>query len=384
MNPTAERFIKTFIPYRKMHLKQTLERNLFGNEPIWIRKGYLTEYLIHKALLDHVTLAYFKTTWTDSFGLDIDVHEWNGLPLLAPILQKTVDEAVKRIGKPPSIAVESPHGIHLYYFFERKTSQKRLYDTVEKLLKGISVEVLPTPTKALRIPGEYKYLDPVTFTSIDSPSEFKRYPATILLTKEPVKTRSWKQTFQVMSKEAEHFPLRNGCSNRAVVECGISYKLAGMSLDTAAERFHNLVLKSREYIGELRNSKRIHTRFKSIYEHRAHYLPRARVSQIDLMEAIFIQKLIETSPFAKQREPYLWHFLIELFVWNKYIINLKAEYVPLPKTLLHRWNERHWGIVKWLKDIGFIEAFTSDTSKKGSYSKTLHSCKYYKIHLELF
>ena len=400
-------FIQDFKPYRKKHLKQVLERDLFGNDAQWIVKGYLTKYLIHKALNGVATLAYFKTTYTDSFGLDIDVHDFGGAPLFAPLLKKQIDEVVERIGYPPSIAVESPHGIHLYYFFQKKAPLLKLHREVEKILQGLNVEILPTEKKALRIPSEYSYLDPVTLEPIDPPLDFVRYPATILFSKseqipgKDAHNGTWRRLFDISTKEAELFPVVDHHTNRAVVECGISYRLAGLPLQEAVDRFHGLVLRSPGYNRDLRNPKRIETRFKAIYSYRARYLPSARVVQIPLDDAIIINELVDRAPFAVQRKEPLRHFFMELFIWAEYIEklqktdpavhtymcseytyfrkNTKSGYVPLPFTLMRRWNWNYFSIIEWAVNIELLKPLDTKTSKRGTYSKLLGSCKYYQV-----
>jgi len=398
-----------FHPFRKRHLKQTVERDLFGNvEPQWIAAGYLSNYLIHKALNGAATLAYFKTTYTDSFAVDIDVHEWHGLPLFAPDLQEKTRSVVERIGYSPSIAVETPHGIHLYYFFAKRAPLLKLYNIVEELLGDLDVEILPTNKKALRIPSEFSYLDPETFEPIDAPTEFNRYPVTILFgdskdTHEKQAHRgSWRRVFNVKAKEAEHFPLINHHTNRAVVECGIAYHLAGIPIEQAVDRFHELVLKSPGYTRDLRNKARVMQRFSAIYAHQFSYVPSAKVSQISLLNAITVNRIIELAPFAPQRKEPLRRFFYDLLIWNDYILglqkndpaihtymcseysyfrkNVRVGYIPLPYTLLSRWNGHYASIIEWAVNFGLLEPFDTKTSKRGSYSKVLHSCKYYRVH----
>ena len=410
-------FKEVFKPYCKRYSKEITERGLFKLTSRWIIiEKYLTDILIEHALIGLQSLGYFKTAWVNSFGIDIDDHDnggWYGVHPTDMVIKKYT-MVIQRLGFRPSVCVESPHGIHCYYFFDSHTSWLRLYETVREHLHGIDIEILPTPTKTLRIPRVGCFLNPETLESIDPPSprDIKYYPAKILFispeqaSEETGKTRrSFDKFYQMQAKEAEHFPLENGNTNRAVVECGIAYRMAGLTLDQAAIRFKLRVDESTGYTGDLRDEKRIQHRFSAIYRHKMSYIPQPRVGYCYIVDEIVINKLVIISPFAKQRNIPLKHFLTELFIWCNYIENLKkdpvmytymcekypffrkntrAGYYPLPSVLLRGWNWDYFSILGWLLDVGFLKPLNSSDSVRGAYSNTLHSCKYYAITREEF
>jgi len=155
----AKQFIQLYEPYRQKYARQIEERGLYGQDPKWvIIKHYLTEQLIEQALTRELTLAYFKRTWVNSYGIDIDAHDLLGIPLLLPVFKNRMNEVIERIGCPPSILIESPHGTHLYWFLISYISWVSMYEAVKGILEGLDVEILPTPSKPLRISHEGCYL----------------------------------------------------------------------------------------------------------------------------------------------------------------------------------------------------------------------------------
>jgi hypothetical protein len=404
----AKQFIQLFEPYRQKYARQIVERGLYGQDPKWvIIKHYLTEQLIEQALTGELTLAYFKRTWVNSYGIDIDAHDLWGFPLLSSGFKIRMNEVIERIGCPPSALVESPHGIHFYWFFTMYMSWVSMHEAVKRILDGLDVEILPTPYKALRIPLEDCFLDVETFEPIDppTPDSIIRYDQSILSSKSATfdtKKSPRNRQYYVESKEREHYPLENGNTNKAVVECGITYRLAGLPIKEAVQRFHDLVKRSSGYTGDLRDDKNIERRFRSVYNRQITYIPQPKVAQLSLLAEELIEKLIERAPFSPQRRAPIRSFFTKLLVWADYIQNLsqrdpvwytymceqypyfrknvKDGYVPLPCLLMRSWNHRYYEIIGFARQIGFLEPLETASSLKGTYSASLHTCKYYRVN----
>lgn len=406
-------FVNTFEPYRNQHARQISEIGLFGAQSSWVVvRGYLTDSLIKQALSGAATLAYYKRTWVNSFGVDIDGHEQGSPPTLNPEVKRKATLTIDRIGKAPSICIESPHGIHLYYFFRTHTSWLVMYTAVNRKLEGVDVEILPTPNKPLRIPREHWFLDPATWEPIDppAPDAVVRYEPTILYTKDETackKKTGWSRLANMEAKEREYYPLENGCTNRTVVECGIAYRLAGLPIKDAVQHFYdNLVEPSKGYCGDLRAVRNIERRFRAIYSQETNYIPQPRTAQMSLLDEEIISHLVDIAPFARQRQEPLRKFFTEMLLWEQYIRGMKekdpamftymcekypyfrknvlAGYIPMPKSLLRQWNDRHFEIMEFGRQIGFLKPLETETSNSGTYSTQLHVCKHYLIDKEMF
>ena len=126
-------FKEVFKPYYKKYSKEITEAGLFELTSRWIIiEKYLTDFLIEQALTGLQNLGYFKTTWVNSFGIDIDDHEnggWYGVYPTDTVIEKYT-AVIRRLGFKPSVCVESPHGIHSYYFFNSDTSWLRAMDSI--------------------------------------------------------------------------------------------------------------------------------------------------------------------------------------------------------------------------------------------------------------
>jgi len=404
----AKQFIQLFEPYRQKYARQIKERGLYGQDPKWvIIKHYLTDQLIEQALAGELTLAYFKRTWVNSYGIDIDAHDSWGFPLLSSGFKIRMNEVIERIGCPPSLLIESPHGAHLYWFFIEHMSWISVHEAVKRILDGLDVEILPTPSKPLRIPHEGCYLDVHTLEPIDppTPDSIIRYDQSILSSKSATfdtKKSPRNRQYYVDVKEREHYPLKNGNTNKAVVECGIACRLAGLPIEEAVQRFNNMVMRSSGYTGNLRDDRNIERRFRSIYNKQITYIPQPKVAQLSLLDEELIEKFIERAPFSSQRRTPLRTFFIKLLVWADYIQNLSQRdpvwhtylceqypyfrknvmdgYVPLPCKLMRNWNNRYHTIVDFTRQIGFLEPLETASSLRGTYSTTLHTCKYYRVN----
>ena len=205
----AEEFKEIFNPFCSKYSKQIEEEGLFEVTSKWIViNRYLSNEIIERGLTGIENIGYFKTSWVNSFGLDIDDHEnggWDGVHP-NPYLQDKYSKIVERIGFKPSLCIETPHGIHCYYFFTSHTSWIRMYETVSERLGELNniVEILPTPSKPLRIPPFGCYIDPVKFHVIDPPSkeDIVHYPAKSLFVKpDKVKTEIKSKILEYLDNE---------------------------------------------------------------------------------------------------------------------------------------------------------------------------------------
>ena len=108
-----------------------------------------------------------------------------------------------------------------------------------------------------------------------------------------------------------------------------------------------------------------------------------------------VSRLIKQSSFAPQRNKPIERFLYALLDWCDwhdaiiknpkltalfdylypyYRVNRKAGFYPLPKYFLEKANCRYYEIMKWLKQIGFLE------NAPFKYVPNNGICKYYKVN----
>ncbi len=419
----SEDFINIYNPYRGKYVKKvptTYANDFFEENLEWrLFNNPLRSSIIQLALNSLETIAYFQRTFTNILGLDIDDHHgsaWVG-GIASHYLYETYFSVAERIGFFPNILIQSPRGLHGYYVFDTRIPIKMMIDIAEtrlsSLLRNKRVEILPTSTKALRIPQTKSFIHPSSFISIEPPisDDIDRTPINFMFEKSLKITISketknknrvlFKNLTKIENIERKYVPIMNGNSNDALLYLGIVYRESGLPLNLAVERFITMIInKSPLYDGELINKpKRIRDRFSSIYKNKKSkksIIPRCENHQYQLFDDMRIEKLMSIDfPFQKQREKPVRRFLSDLLIWAEWHDEIKKDPVmftyfdflykwyrknrneglyPLPSNWLKERNSHYTTIIAWLVKIGFL------VPAQYQYSANLGICKYYWIN----
>ena len=152
----AEIFYAKFSPFRSKYTKYTEDK---GWRTI---KRRLTDGLIANAIKGSIVIGFFLTTVTTVFGLDIDDHQDRGKEYLVGVYRTVVN----KLPAPPSLVVQSPRGLHLFYFLSEPRPFTILQPEIRRRV-GSDAEVKPTPKTTLRIPCEDAFLDPISLHPIE-------------------------------------------------------------------------------------------------------------------------------------------------------------------------------------------------------------------------
>ncbi|MBN2325384.1 MAG: hypothetical protein JXQ30_16770 [Spirochaetes bacterium] len=410
-------FAKTFQPYRSRYTRQfeINGRQLFdGYSYEWktISKP-LKGYLIQKAIEGILTIGWFTNTLPNVLGVDLDDHKgtaWTGQEP-SPRLLGFYNQITNRLPL-PSLLVQSPHGLHLYWLLKDRIPANVLQQLAKSKLQGVRCEIRPTPDCSLRIPENRRILDPVTFLPKLFEDELTWYhpallfddgylPETIRTTLQQRKTqlRSFRLSSRIEKAESLYTPIVPGQSNETLNALIPLYKGAGLTVEESAYRIDLILQQSYVYDGELRNSKRLEQRVRSYYRKDVSgFVPKPRAIQYSLLNKPIVDHLVGLSPFASQRDKSIERFLSKVLQWCDwhdwimtqpkqisymdflypwYRKNRKEGYYPLPQSLLRNANERYFSLMDWLLDIGFlIEAPYKYAPNKGI-------CKYYSIEANL-
>ncbi len=408
----VKEFTKDFRPYRGKYIKQfeiRAEDYLFPDMDYEWRtvKRYLKQSYIEKAIAGITLIGWFNNLKPNVIGIDLDDHKgtaWKGVSCSPQLLNKY--NRILQVFPEPSVLVQSPRGLHLYYILNDRLPSNLLEYLTKNKLKGIPCEVRPTPDKALRIPEASRILDPKTLLPHPKRETVKYHPAILFddeylpaVVRDTLQDRKKKlRTFMYSAKieciESDYTPIIPGFSNEALNHLITVYKKAGLSPEEAIYRFTVILQQSPLYDGELTKPSRLEQRVDSYYRKDYDHIPKPQALQLNLLHKPLIEGLVKQSPFAKQRDKVIERFLYSLLNWCSwhdeiiknpkqttyfdylypwYRKNRKAGYYPLPKTFLKRSNQRYFEIMAWLQEIGFIINAPFKYLPKGGI------CKYYRV-----
>lgn len=411
MKKLENAFLDVFQPYRGKFRIKTYKKSIGDYE--WSeRQQFLTESLIRRAIQQKVQIAFFNQYTTDYIAIDIDDHQEQG----ESYLLKIYNQVVSRIKYLPSIIYKSPRGLHVYYFFKERIPIQIISDEMGKKLSGLEIEIKPTDTSALRIPGKGTAIDPDTMQLIRLPfssaiSKVKRYNYSKILETpsfnivDNLETRRTSVKMLKSSKKIEQvensiLPFIDGATNDVFLKLCQVYRCSGFTQEQAFERFQQALKQSPTYRGDLHNQKRLKQRIKSEYKNNAYIPERKTKKPIDDINPIYetiAENIVNlpSFPFANQRKKPTKKFIVNLLGWKEkqneifkdrkelglkdfyypyYMNNRKKGLYPLPQVLLKNWNKRYNEIMSFLKEINFLK----ESGHK--YSKQLNICKYYYIN----
>jgi hypothetical protein len=283
-------------------------------------------------------------------------------------------------------------------------------------LSGIKdVEIKPTMTQSLRIPSNKTLLDSETLkktrkklgTLIEKAPRY-HYAELFPDHDEVLEEITNSQGYRSNSKKNYNLPLL-AQQEREIVPQGFLpqetneqllllenlYRINGLTVDEAYERCQDILARSAQYYGELREKpRRLYKRLEFMYSKNPHRVRKIVDKNIDPQDEVIIENIVARSPFSKQREKPLRYFLQQLLNWKKYqdnilmnpeqsslweykyrfyLYNRKRGYYPLPFSMMRKWNHRYHEIVQFLLEIKFLEIAPF------SYSASNHICKYYRI-----
>jgi hypothetical protein len=413
-------FCNIFKPFRKKYTYQGKQENtLFDLQQWYTADTYLNDNLILKALLEKTVIGYFSTFMPDVIGIDIDDHKgqaWAGTKPGYQLLNY-YDQVIHRFHAFPSLLCQSPRGLHAYWVLTDRLPYQILQEQTAIKLKGIPIEIKPTPTTSLRIPVEKKFLHPETLYPLNQDletivqnceifhpahlfnSDF--LPGIIIhsLESKKQKARIFRHIPRIEKFENEVLPFANGSTNDVFVELCVLYRNACMTCDQAMKRFQLCFLKSPGYSGDLLNERRLRQRIENIYK-KSQYKPTpVKPTQIGLFDKQIITNILSTSPFSYQRDTGIKNFLSKLFYWMDwhdeishypgrtaymdylypyYRKNRKVGLYPLPYSVLRKCNDRYNELIPWLKEIDFLK------DSGFQYSANLNKCKYYYVNKDKF
>ena len=278
----AQVFRRTLTPYsRKCLIRTAGPDELFA--PGWIDDHKpLTDERIEAAILGRLAVAYMAAASPRAIGIDIDDHTGRGNTYRLEMYERT---RARFSGLMPSIVASSPRGLHVWYILEAPIPWTILEPYATAAVKGLAVELRPTPSLGLRIPAEAELLDPATllplhrgFKAVFEDAEIERsyHPAEIFGTGIlPASVRSTLRERKArygaflgrsaIRKAEEENPFLPGCTNASLNALVPLYRSAGLTAEDTARRVYALLPPV--YIGELRNWGRLLSRVKSYYRH---------------------------------------------------------------------------------------------------------------------
>lgn len=308
---------------------------------------------------------------------------------LEPETRRAVEALLECFNEWPSLVVKSPHGAHVYWCLEeealwyqlrRKLGKvKRAWDE-KKRERGIerNLEILPTPSRPLRIPRLDRLLEPEGLEPMRRPADgeafwrsLRRYRLEGLI-KEEVLEREWPKEERPgqrlrerelvdrgsgrkgrtdaellslrprNSREAEELlmPFRDGESNVRLIKMIEGGKRGGMTLDDVTEWIFGTEARSREagYSGDMfRNLRELRSRIEVLYE--ASNVTEAGASRfIRLWEEKegkyprnreaaewMLERLEGVSPQPKQSRQAVLRFFANLDAWRRIIADAVAD-----------------------------------------------------------
>lgn len=419
MNTPAASFKRTFSPYLRRFAMRV--EDMFGGT--WrTAEQPLTDERIENAILGHALFAYFTCYAPRALGVDIDDHEAKG----PAVLRAQYDAVRARFGGLfPSVVCRSPRGLHLWYLLHWPVPWAVIHEQAGAKLRGLKVELRPSPTLALRIPHEAGLLDPGTLLPLRRDfnrvvAEAPHYHPAELFNPEvmPVSLRADVATRRkrysqarysraIAEAEAELAPVLPGNTNDALCRLMPLYRGAGLSEEESALRFYDLLAPF--YTGELRDPGRLRRRVGSFYkrapEHRTrgeqHGLFTSPIAEAVAKAVVQVKAsrpgeralrrgqvqqtarglaagILEWADYvaavrADPRERSVWCYLYPYFGKNT-----REGYVPMPRSVLRRilWNYDRY--LPALVACGFL------TPAPYPYVPGAGIARYYRVDRELF
>ncbi|GHU09370.1 hypothetical protein FACS1894151_06990 [Spirochaetia bacterium] len=382
----------------------------------------LTDPHIESAIAGTALIGYFLSISARSFCVDIDDHTGKGPGYLLSVYQNVVG----KLECYPSLVCKTPRGLHAFYFLEHHVPEILLIAKAKQALQGVPVEVRPTKKTAVRIPAEPDMIDPHNFTKItvrfkDAVNAalvyhpFNLFGAGILPQEiveslkdrrdKAVKASTWKSLSLAVNEYAE-FGIQNGATNIALNELVPMYRSAGLTPEETAAEFAGLF--SSDYIGELRNPRRLLQRIQSYYktipETQFNTLPKQL--EVDLFTEQMADAIaaLVTGPTRTERQRGAltkkrrtvkkavifierWCAYIGVIVSRKELLemwnylypyfkkNTSEGLIPVSRNL---WQKIYHDYGRWLmpflKKIGYIER------SNYRYSKLYGICYYYRVN----
>ncbi len=324
---------------------------------------------------------------------------------LEPETRWAVEALVECFNEQPSLVARSPHGAHVYWCLEEEALWYQLRPKLAKVKRaweekkrgrGIerNLEILPTPSRPLRIPRLDRLLEPEELEPMGRPADgeafwqgLRRYRLEGLI-KEEVLEREWPkeerprlrlreegdvgdgsggrkgQTDAELlrlrprnSREAEELlmPFIDGETNARLIKMVEGGKRGGMSLDDVTEWILGWETRSREagYSGDIfRNLRELRSRIEILYE--ASNVTEAGASRFVLLwgeeegkyprnrvaAERMLERLERVSPQPKQSRQAVLRFFADLEAWRRIIDNAAADPASAVDDLTRRNHSR--------------------------------------------
>lgn len=308
---------------------------------------------------------------------------------LEPETRLAVEALLECFNERPSLVARSPHGAHVYWCLEEEALWYQLSRKLGKVKRAWeekkrereierNLEILPTPSRPLRIPRLDRLLEPEGLDPMRRPADgeafwrgLRRYRLEGLI-KEEVLERVWPKEArpglrnqegaegvggggrkgqtdaEVLrlrprnSREAEAMlmPFRDGETNARLIKMVEGGKRGGMSLDDVTEWILGWETRSREagYSGDIfRNLRELRSRIEVLYE--ASNVTEAGASRFMRLweekegkyprnrEAAerMLERLESVSPQPKQSRQAVLRFFADLEAWRTIIDDAAAD-----------------------------------------------------------
>ena len=436
-NRAIQVFCEYFSIYRskKYYKPDNQEKWLFSDH-------YLTDTNIQDHLSGLDLYSYLLTKSTDIFSLEIDLHN-EKLTKKQKLLRRfeRYQYIVKYFGLPSLIFQSSQSmGLHCYYKINRKIFYQVLHSQVlNKLeiskseLNKLGIEILPTPTHALRLPYalkeggaildyDLKYMFPPTKENIPKLIQAivnsNTYQYDDLFDSDFIKidqkTRSKQfQNFTKTNRLSEYekiiLPeLMQGNTNQAIEKLAFNCFINGLNVDQTFYRLNDL-LENADLIRKKNTQEkllkvRINNHFKRFERNKITFQNKKPekvdfTKQVDLYQNETVNKLLKIicenqNIKHKLQIKSIKNFLNKLYIWKHYIDNISLDdaqimtyrynyfyhnvktrgLYPLPYALLTKWTDRN-NITKMIKRLEH-EGILKLEQNKGSHIKI---CRYYSI-----
>lgn len=353
----------------------------------------------------------------------------------------------------PSLVVRSPHGgMHLYWCLSENRPWFKIKPVLDQLRKswekgcsgrveGLELELLPSPTKPLRIPRTDRLLEAVGFEPMAVPVDgeafwrgIKTYRFEELIREEALIGRDEKVGAKGRARgdgkpgqpgrgvgriggkpknrqEAEDrvMPFQNGETNQQLIQMVEAGKREGLGVEAVGEWIEAWVKRSQGlgYTGDLgRKPWELRGRIEDLYDRcrwpvagasrfRNIWDEKNKMYARDVeLEDEMLKRLEAVQPIAKQARRAALRFLGNLDVWRKIIddavadasgdidrdvrINQSRGSYPLPSGLLEYWYSGYYKIWASIQACGIV---TKDEGM-GGYVPDLGRPQYYRINRE--
>ena len=390
-------FFENCQPFCQVYARRNPKTGLWPTVP-----RRLDHDVIAKGLRGEGDIGFFSEPMVDYFILDVDDHDplgcwYDDQPSL--LLEDRWKFVLRDIDVPPGLIVRTPHGLHAYWWFDRKVPTEFLEEEVIGLLSVARAEYRPRTDVPVRLPVLDRRLKPDLTPDRGPLMPPDRVPIEALFgdrldpaqirarfrrdgsgrSKSPG-TRS-SMTRKIEQAEETYGEFRNGETNEPFRSLLAIYYSSGVSEEEALTRITALVKKSATlgYRGGLLGDRERTRRVKGAYAGLQSTGVEPELRAADVLDegwrglAEFIASI---GGWTGNARPGVERFVLELVAWvqhldkvyadparrvawnyiyDSFISNMRQGYYPLPSGLLQRWRHDYREVLDVLEAIDVVE-----------------------------